>query len=77
LVEVKKLSKVYVSEVNGNFNIDVQEEIRHLQRRMERKDEEEFLEDYYEAKNLLKGFRELMKLPIPTLIVVDLDDEDA
>ena len=67
------MSKVYVSEVNGNYEINVEEEIKHLEEKLTKA---EIYEEYSETLRALKGFRELTKLPIPTLIVEDITIQD-
>ena len=66
---------VYISEVNGNYEINVEEEIKRLEEKLTKA---EIYEEYSETLRALKGFRELTKLPMPTLIVEDitLQDED-
>jgi len=68
-----EMSKIYVSEVNGNYEINVEEEIKHLEEKLRKA---EIYEEYSETLRALKGFRELTKLPIPTLIVEDITIQD-
>jgi len=82
--EAIKMAKIYLLEgwTDDEWDTDVQEEIEYLEediRKVEKGEiEEECLEDFYEEKIALKGFRELSKLPIPTLIVAleDLYEDD-